>query len=590
MPSGLVELAVNNADPQFVAEQARRAIAANPHDAESYRQLGAALRQAGDDEAAAEAEMGAIFASQHDPALQRAAAALMSGNLPAAEATLRPVLAARPHDVAALRMLADVALRLGRLREAEQLLRRALDLAPTFDFARYNLATALHLQNRSGEALAELDRLRGNDTEESLSMRAAIYSRIGRYKEAASLYRDLASRHSERVEIWISLANVLKFAGDQEGAVSSYRRAIEVLPEHGEAWWGLADLKTYKFTTEDIAAMQAALQRTDLNDDDRLRLHFALGKAFEDLGENELSFTHYAKGNSLRAGQIQYDPALVTKLVAATEATLTEALLQRRGQDGCKARDPIFVVGMPRAGSTLVEQILASHSLVEGTAELPDIIILARDLEKAEGKFSAQPWERYPAIIADLSPGDLEDLGALYIERTRIQRQTDRPFFTDKMPNNWVHVGLIRLILPNAKIVDVRRHPLACGFSNFKQHYARGQEFSYDMAHFGSYYRDYLRLMRHFDSVAPGAVHRVIYERLVKDPRAEVIRLLDFIGVPFEESCLRFHDTKRVVRTASAEQVRRPINSSGVDQWRRFDKWLGPLKEALGPALDDWRD
>lgn len=581
---------MNNADIQVVAERARRAIAANPHDAESYRQLGAALRQAGDDEAAAEAEMGAIFASQHDPSLQRAAAALMSGNLPAAEAVLRPVLAARPHDVAALRMLADVALRLGRLREAEQLLRRAVGLAPAFDFARYNLATALHLQNRSGEALAELDRMKGNDNEESLSMRAAIYSRIGRYKEAASLYRDLASRNSDRVEIWISLANVLKFAGDQEGAVSSYRRAIEVFPEHGEAWWGLADLKTFKFTTEDIATMEAALQRTDLNDDDRLRLHFALGKAFEDLGENERSFTHYAKGNALRAGQIQYKPALVTKLVAATEATITEALLQRRGEDGCKARDPIFVVGMPRAGSTLVEQILASHSLVEGTAELPDIIILARDLEKAEGKFSALPWERYPAIIADLSPGELKDLGALYIERTRIQRHTDRPFFTDKMPNNWIHVGLIRLILPNAKIVDVRRHPLACGFSNFKQHYARGQEFSYDMAHFGSYYRDYLRLMRHFDSVAPGAVHRVIYERLVKDPRAEVKRLLDFIGVRFEESCLRFHDTKRVVRTASAEQVRRPINSSGIDRWRRFDKWLAPLKEALGPALDDWRD
>lgn len=579
-----------HASAKLVAERARRAIAVNPQDAESYRQLGAALRQIGDDDAAAEAEMGAIFASQHDPALQRAAAALLSGNLPAVEAVLRPHLEARPNDVAAMRMLGDVALRLGRLREAEKLLRRAVDLAPAFDFARYNLATVLHLQNRSGEALAELDRMKGVDHEDGLSLRAAIYSRIGRYTEAASLYRDLASKNPNRVELWISLANVLKFAGDQEGAVSGYRRAIEVLPEHGEAWWALADLKTFKFSADDIAAMESALQRRDLRSDDRLRLHFALGKAFEDLREDERSFTHYAEGNAIRAGQVQHEPGYVTKLVAATEATVTDALLQRRAGDGCKANDPIFIVGMPRSGSTLVEQILASHSLIEGTAELPDIIILARDLEKAQGKFSAEPWERYPAVLADLSPHELEELGALYIERTQIQRHTDRPFFTDKMPNNWIHVGLIRLILPNAKIVDVRRHPLACGFSNFKQHFARGQEFSYNLTHFGKYYRDYVRLMRHFDFVAPGAVHRVIYERLVEEPRGEVTRLLDFIGVPFEDSCLRFHDTKRVVRTASAEQVRRPINSKAVDQWRRFERWMNPLKTALGPVLEKWED
>jgi hypothetical protein len=243
---------------------------------------------------------------------------------------------------------------------------------------------------------------------------------------------------------------------------------------------------------------------------------------------------------------------------------------------------------MPRAGSTLVEQMLASHPLIEGTAELPDIIILARELEEAVGTFSEQPWVRYPRILADLSPEELQRLGDLYIERTKVQRHTDRPFFTDKMPNNWLHLGLIRMILPNARVVDVRRNPLACGFSNFKQHYARGQEFSYDLEHFGKYYRDYVRLMRHFDQVSPGFVHRVIYERVVEDPRGELDRLLDFVGVPFDEACLRFYETKRDVRTASSEQVRQPINRKGVDQWRRFERWLDPLKEALGPTLDDW--
>jgi hypothetical protein len=244
---------------------------------------------------------------------------------------------------------------------------------------------------------------------------------------------------------------------------------------------------------------------------------------------------------------------------------------------------------MPRSGSTLVEQMLASHPQIEGTAELPDIIILARELEEAVGTFSEQTWVRYPGILADLPAGELERLGKVYLERTKVQRHTDRLFFTDKMPNNWLHVGLIRLILPEAKIIDIRRDPLACGFSNFKQHYARGQEFSYDLGHFGQYYRDYVRLMRHFDAVSPGFVHRVIYENLVEDPRKELTTLLEFLELPFEDACLRFYETKRDVRTASAEQVRRPINSKGLDQWRRFERWLGPLKRSLGPVLKDWQ-
>lgn len=575
---------------RLCVERARREVAANPNDAAAHRALGKALRDLGDEVGATQAELAAIFAAQHDPQIQRAAAALIANDVRSAEAVLRPLVEARPDDVAALRMLADVSLRLGRPTDAERLLRRALELAPGFDFARFTLAVALHHQNRSGEAIEQLDRVAGERNDELISLRAGICSRIGRYDEAAELYRDLLSRHPTMIELWISLANVRKFAGDSVEAVAAYRRALELRPEHGEAWWSLADLKTFSFSQADIAAMEAVISRPQLGDDDKLRIHFALGKAYEDVGEDRRSFDHYAKGNAIRSGQLRHDPAKVTDLIANIERTVTRDLLRSRSGAGCQANDPIFIVGMPRAGSTLVEQILASHPLIEGTAELPDIIVIARALEEAEGKFTDEPWERYPGILAELSPDELEKLGGLYLERTRVQRHTDRPFFTDKMPNNWIHVGLIRLILPNARIIDVRRHPLACGFSNFKQHYARGQEFSYDLAHFGSYYRDYVRLMRHFETVVPGAVHRLIYEDLVEDPEREVRRLLDHLGVPFDKACMTFHETKRVIRTASAQQVRRPINSSGLDQWRRFDEWLAPLKDALGPVLDDWRD
>jgi hypothetical protein len=312
-----------------------------------------------------------------------------------------------------------------------------------------------------------------------------------------------------------------------------------------------------------------------------------LGKALEDRGEDHDSFEHYRLGNSIRSVQTRYRPAETSDLVERMQKLFTKKFFEDRQGFGCQAPDPIFIVGMPRSGSTLVEQILASHSLVEGTGELPDVMVLARELEEgADGLPGA--WRNYPENLAELSSAGFCRLGDTYLERTRIQRKTDRPFFTDKMPNNWIHVGLIRLMLPNAKIVDARRHPLACGFSNFKQQYARGQEFSYDLEHLGLYYRDYVRLMAHFDAVAPGAVHRVIHEQLLANPEQEIRRLLDYLALPFEQACLNFHENKRAVRTASAEQVRRPIERNGVESWKRFEPWLDPLKQALGPALTDW--
>ena len=315
----------------------------------------------------------------------------------------------------------------------------------------------------------------------------------------------------------------------------------------------------------------------------RLHFHFALGKASEDVGEHALAFEHYAKGNALYRAGHPHNAEQSTARIGRLKAAYSREFFRARAGSGCAAPDPIFIVSMPRAGSTLLEQILASHSAVEGTSELFEMQSMARDLRAESGPEEAAA---YAEVLARKSSEELRMLGEQYLERTRIQRKTGRPYFIDKMPNNFLHVGMIHALLPNAKIIDARRHPLACCFSNFKQLYARGQLFSYDLADMGRFYRDYVDLMAHFDEVLPGRVHRVIYERMVEDTESEVRRLLDYCGLPFEPGCLRFFENERPVRTASSEQVRQPIYRDGVDHWRHYEEWLGPLKAALGPVLD----
>ncbi|HEX8482772.1 MAG TPA: sulfotransferase [Allosphingosinicella sp.] len=527
----------------------------------------------------------ALARSVRDPRLMEAGLALVEGRLAVAERLLRPHLKEKPTDVAAIRMMAELAGRLGRYADSEHLLRRALELAPGFTAARANLATVLHRQNRSAEAIEVLDHLLDGEpaNPSHQNLKAAALGRIGGYEEAIALYADLLQRQPGHAKVWMSFGHVLKTLGRRDEGVAAYRRAIALAPALGEAWWSLANLKTVKLGEEDVAAMTAALDAPGLAQEDRFHLHFALGKALEDLGDAERAFAHYAEGNRLRRESIAYDPDEIEDHVERSAALLTRALFDARQGQGCPAPDPIFILGMPRAGSTLIEQILASHPDVEGTMELPDIPALAR---KVGGRKLRSEQGSYPERLAELSPAELAVLGEEYLERTRVQRKTGRPFFIDKMPNNWAHSGFIHLILPNARIIDARRHPLACGFSNFKQHFARGQGFSYDLADLGRYYRAYVRLMSHFDRVLPGRVHRVIHERLVDDPETEVRRLLDHLGLPFDPACLRFHENERAVRTASSEQVRRPINREGIDQWRPFEPWLGPLKAALGPVLE----
>ena len=525
--------------------------------------------------------------ARYHPALLRAGQALVANDLQTAEANLRPYLKQRPTDVKAIRMMAELAARIGRLGDAENLLRRAIELAPGFTAARANLATVLYKQNRPSDAITELEQIEGEDADNlgHAGLKAAALSRIGGYEEALSLYGKLLEARPDEPTLWMSYGHILKTLAKQAESVAAYRRAITIKPTLGEAWWSLANLKTIRFEDSDIDGMRAALEFEGLNDDDRFHLHFALGKALEDRGEAEASFADYVEGNRLRHAQSRHDPDEVHRHVARSKTLLTPDFFAARADQGCQAGDPIFIVGMPRAGSTLVEQILASHPEVEGTAELPDLPAITRQLGGRKYRFQDT---RYPDCLAELGAAEFESLGNEYLERASVQRFTGRPLFIDKLPNNWAHVGLIRLILPNAKVIDARRHPLACGFSNFKQHYAKGQVWAYDLAEIGAYYRDYVDLMRHFDSTLPGFVHRVIHEDLVDKPEREIRRLLEYLDLPFDPACLAFYDNPRAVRTASSEQVRRPISREGLERWKPFESWLGPLKEALGPVLQDW--
>ncbi len=519
-----------------------------------------------------------------NPALIEAALAINEDRLHDAEPILRAHLKEEPLDVAAIRLMAQLAARIGRYKDSETLLRRALELAPNFTVARSNLAGILYRQNRFEEAVTTLNAVLAEDSEHvaSRNLKAAALGRVGEYDEAIALYEELLRRFPDHAKLWMSQGHLLKTVGRQDESIAAYRRALDIEPTLGEVWWSLANLKTVKFGDADRIAMQAALDTPGLSDEDRFHLDFALGKAFDDAREAEKAFHHYAAANRLRRKSLDYDPQLVTDHVDRIIAQFTSEFVQARAGWGHAAPDPIFILGMPRAGSTLVEQILSSHSAIEGTMELPDMPAIAMREGKGGG---VAGWVD---AIAAMPDAKMAELGAEYIERTRIQRKTDKPYFIDKLPNNWLYAGLIHLILPNAKIIDARRHPLDCCFSNFRQHFAKGQAFSYDLADMGQYYADYIRLMTHFDELLPGRVHRVIHETLVDDPVAEVQAMLDYIGLPFEESCLNFHQNARAVRTASSEQVRRPLNREGMDQWKAYDQWLQPLRNALGPIVDTY--
>ena len=580
---GLVLAALGRSQGAIAALQ--QATRLKPTLADAWRALGDELLAVGDAVAAGEAYAQQIQASVHDPRLMQAATALCDNRLAVAERLLKTHIASAPSDVAAIRMLGEVAARLGRSEDAETLLARCVALAPSFVAARHNYATVLHRQGKSGEALAQIDYLLHHDPASPtyLNLRAAILARIGDFDSALPLFEAVLAQYPDHAKIWMSYGHALKTAGRVDDSIGAYRRSLAIAPGFGEVYWSLANLKTFRFAQADIDAMQAALRRDDLAAEDRYHLHYALGKAHEDAASYAESFRHYDEGARLRRLDFRYDADAKTAAMRRTKAFFSADVFEARAGMGASAADPIFIVGLPRAGSTLIEQILSSHSSVEGTMELPDIGAIVRKIGEPKGRAQTS---KYPEALAEMSAADLSALGESYLESTRVQRRTDRPFFIDKMPNNFQHVGLIQLILPNAKIIDARRHPMGNCFSAFKQHFARGQHFSYSLEDLGRYYADYVELMAHFDAVLPGRVHRVIYERMVENTEAEVRRLLDYCGLPFEENCLRFHQNDRAVRTPSSEQVRQPIFADAIAHWRHYEPWLGPLRKALGPALD----
>ena len=546
------------------------------------------LRKAGRRDQAWRADLSGVHASSRDPALLEAAVAMNAGRLDEGAALLEARLERQPDDPAGCRLLGEIRWRQGDMTAALARVERAVQLAPGFDLARNFLIRLLIQNNRLPEALAHAEMLGasplanpGNDL-----LKASVLVRLGDQQQASDIYQRLLAQDPEQPQVWQNLGHALKTLGKQADAVRAYRQAVTWQPTMGEAWWSLANLKTVKLGADDIAAMEQALesleQDAENREEDIFHLHFSLGKAFEDAKDHAASFRHYDRGNRLRRAMVRHDADAFSSEVTAAAELFTAAFIAERGSGGCPAPDPIFIVGLPRSGSTLVEQILSSHSQVEGTMELPEMMVIASRLQSRvdEGEFAD-----FRAMVTALTQADRLRLGEEYIERTRVHRHTNKPLFIDKMPNNWQHVGLIKLVLPNAKIIDARRHPLSCCFSGWKQHFARGQTFSYSLVDIGRYYADYVGLMAAYDAAAPGAVHRVIYENMVADTENEVRRLLDHLGLPFEQACLEFYNNDRAVRTASSEQVRQPIFTDGIEAWKNYEAWLGPLVEALGPVL-----
>jgi len=558
-----------------------RAAALNPQSSLALHALGDQLAIRGDHTAAAEALGRATPGSLNDALLRQGVEALIAGDHAKADSILKGRFDLHPTDPLAARLLADAALGLGAPGAAEALLRPVLENAPHFLAARQAYVRLRLLQDRPREALIHAERLlaQAPGTGLFLSLRAEARRQTGDQEGARCDFAAALELSPDQPRLWLGKGHVLRALGDQGGAVSAYRQCLALAPTLGEAYGSLADLKVFRFSAAERAAMEAVLAAPEPSDDDRAHLHFALGKALEDEGAYAPAFSHYAKANALRRALTPYDWRANRAFVGRSVETFTPSFFAARAGFGDPSPDPIFILGLPRSGSTLIEQILSSHSAVEGLSELPDLMAIASQL--TEGA-DAATLGGYPAMLADLPGGTFSALGADYLRRTRASRRTGRPFFVDKAPNNVLQLGLIRLILPRAKIIDARRDPMACGFSIFKQNFARGAAYGHDLADIGRYYRDYLTLMDHFDAVLPGRVHRVIHENLVRDPEGELARLLTYCGLEFEAACLRFHETARPVRTASSEQVRRPLNADGLDHWRNFEPWLGPLRAGLG--------
>jgi len=526
-----------------------------------------------------------MFAQAGHKELVDAAELIADGKVAKAEAILRPFLKINPLNVNAIRLLAEVGMELGALKDAENLLIRCLELAPDYHAARYSYTNVLYKRHRFKDAIVMLDKLLEIEPTNGvwLTMKAANLVEINEHQQALEIFESIIEKFPSHPQVHMSYGHALRAVGRAEESIAAYEKCIAQGTGLGEAFWSLANLKTYRFSEDKIAQMEAILRDKSCDYRDYYHLLFALGKAREDRKEYQLAMAAYAKGNQVRGKSVPWSADRFHQDTKKIKSFFNEDFFRKNQSMGCQANDPIFIVGLPRAGSTLIEQILSSHSEVEGTAELADIIALAR---KIDGRAHRHDPGLYPAALAQMNAAQFTEMGQSYLDSTAVQRVSDTPRFLDKMPNNFSHVGLINLILPNAKIIDARRHPMDCCFSGYKQLFASGQGFTYGQERIGRYYRDYVEIMDHWDNVLPGRVLRVHYEAMVEDTENQVRRLLDYCQLPFEEQCLKFYENKRTIRTASSEQVRQPIYRSGMNQWQPFEQWLAPLRDALGPVLE----
>ena len=574
--------------PQAI-ESFQRAVSLNHALPASWSMLEGLYRMTGQPENAAAATEHVATLRKLPPEVVTATGLFMDGDLDRAEPLVRAYLLEHGNNVEAMRLLARIGMARKVYDDAELLLKALLTLAPDYRAARAEYAEVLVELHKYQDARRELQQLLREDPANRMQYQglyATASVGLGEHELAVGMYRELLRGTPEDAEIHLSIAHSLKTLGRRDEAIESYRRAAAGRPGFGDAYWSLANLKTYRFTDQELEQLRAWQSDPKVGAADHYHLCFALGKALEDRGEYAESFRYYELGNALKHKETTYHPEIIENNTRRQiEVCTAECFASRRGC-GAPDPDPIFIVGLPRSGSTLVEQILASHSQVEGTQELSIVQHLVATLR---GRDPDPDHPRYPRILTELDTGEFRKLGERYLADAHVYR-TSKPYFIDKMPNNFRHLGLIHLMLPRAKIIDARREPMACCFSNLKQLFARGQEFTYSTDDIARYYRTYLELMRHWDQVLPGRVLRVYHEDVVDDLEGNVRRLLDFCGLEFQPQCVEFYKTQRSVRTASSEQVRQPIYREGLDQWRHFEPWLGPLKSALGDALTAYRD
>ena len=559
-----------------------RATTADPSLINSWKCLSKIYKDSGDHARLVPAQEKIAFLKALPDQLLLVMGCIYEDRLGEAERLCKSFLRFNKMHVEGMRLLAEISIRNKIYDEAEFLLESCVEFCPDHRNARIEYVNVLLKVQKFAEAHKQAEHLLSNhpnDTDIIQSLYASSCSGVGKTDKAIQSYKLLMKHHPKNHFFPVSLAHVYKSNGHMDEAFALYRKAFNIKRDHGNAYWSLANTKSYLFTDVELAQMVDVESNPGTSENDRIQLCFALGKAYEDRQVYDRSFGYYRKGNATKMRQVKFSRRQLRVRVDSQIETCTKTLFTRKHGLGLEARDPIFIVGLPRAGSTLIEQILSSHSLVDGTMELHNILNLAKRLRGRAEAREAPP--RYPKILTEIDDSYFRRFGTQYIKDTRAYRGK-APFFIDKMPNNFFHIGLIKLILPNAKIIDARRHPMACGFSNFKQLFGEGQEFSYGLREIGDYYRHYIMLMDHWDRVLPDFVLRVQYEDIVDNLEAQAHRILDFCGLPFEQTCVEYYKSERSIRTPSAHQVRQPIFTSSIEQWRNFERWLNPLKETLG--------